>query len=62
MTIIKPEKNFLDTVLSWFGKEREVIYPEDINEIHKKYGQHAQIKAKRGSFWKALFRKKKQDA
>ena len=52
MTIIKPEKNFLDTILKWFGKERRIVVPED---LYEKYGPYVYAKGKYESFWKCLF-------
>ncbi|MFH0926918.1 MAG: hypothetical protein V1872_15010 [bacterium] len=61
MTIKAPPDNILDKILKLFGKEREVIPPDEADNIYKKYGQYAYIKAKKESFWKALVRKKKTD-
>ena len=58
MTIRGPEKNILDKILAIFGKERDIIVPENMNESYRKYGPYVYIKAKRESFWKALFKKK----
>lgn len=58
MTIRAPEKNILDRILAIFGKERDIVVPENIDELHKKHGPYVQIVAKRESFLKALFRKR----
>ena len=56
MTIRKPKKNILDSILNLFGKERGIEVPLD---PYKKYGPYVYIKAKYESFWKSLFRGKK---
>jgi len=58
MTIRAPEKNILDKILAIFGKERDIIVPENTNELYKKQGPYVQMVAKRESFLKALFRKR----
>lgn len=57
MTIRIPKKNVLDQILELLGKEREVIVPEGSDKIYKDLGAYVQVKAKRESFIKALFRK-----
>ena len=54
VTVLLPKRNILDRVLSWFGKERDIVVPKNVSEIHAKFGPHVIIKAKWGSFWKAL--------
>jgi len=58
MTIRVPHTNILDRILAFFGKERDIVIPDQAGEIYEKYGPYVYIKAKRGSFWKALLRKK----
>jgi hypothetical protein len=57
MTIRIPEDNILDKILKLFGKKREFIVPEEAEKIYKELGPHVQIKAKKESFFKALFGK-----
>ncbi len=57
MTIRISPENFLDKVLKLFGKERQVIMPEEAEELYEEKGPYVQIKAKREGFIKALFRK-----
>ncbi len=57
MTIKISPENLLDKVLKLFGKERQVIMPEEAGKIYKDKGLYVQIKAKREGFFKALFRK-----
>ena len=54
MTIIKPEKNFLDKILKWFGKERLMIVSSD---LYEKFGPYVYAKGRWESFWKCLFRR-----
>ena len=56
MTIKIPPKNILDKILNLFGKEREVIVPEEIDEVYEKYGPHIQIQAKKENIIKTIFR------
>lgn len=58
MTIKIPPENIFDKILHIFGKKRKIIVPEEADQIYKELGPYAQIKGKRESFWKALFRKK----
>ena len=58
MTIRGPQKNILDKILALFGKERDIMPPEGAGETYKKFGPYVQIKGKRESFWKVLFKKK----
>lgn len=60
MTIKKPPKNILDKILKVFGKERDVVVPENTDKLFKKYGPYITIGAKRESFWKVLFSKKRK--
>jgi len=57
MTIRKPPENILDKILKLFGKEREVIIPEEAGKIYEDIGPYVQIKGQRESFFKALMRK-----
>jgi hypothetical protein len=57
MTIRIPPENILDKILKLFGKEREVIIPEEAGQVYRDIGPYVQIKGKRESFFKALFRK-----
>lgn len=59
MTIRIPDDNILDKILKLFGKEREIIVPKGAEKIYKELGPHVQIKAKKESFFKALFGKTK---
>ncbi len=58
MTIRIPPENVLDKFLKLLGKERSVIIPEGTDKIYQKKGPYVQIKGKKESFLKALFRKK----
>lgn len=57
MTVRVPPENILDKILKLFGKEREVIVPEDVDKIYSEKGPYVQIKSVREGFFKALFRK-----
>ena len=57
MTIKIPRENLLDKALKLFGKERQVIMPEEAGKIYEDKGPYVQIKAKREGFFKTLFRK-----
>ncbi len=57
MTIRIPPENLLDKVLKLFGKERQVIMPEEAEKLYEEKGPYVQIKAKREGFFKVLFRK-----
>jgi len=57
MTIRIPPENILDKILKLFGKEREVIIPEEAGKVYGDIGPYVQIRGKRESFFKALFRK-----
>ena len=62
MTIKTPQKNILDKILAIFRKERGIVVPENTDQLYKGYGPYVYIKARRESFWKVLFKKKrKQD-
>ena len=56
MTIKTPPDNILDKILKIMGKERRIVMPEDIGQTEKKLGPYVTVKAKKESFWKALFR------
>ena len=58
MTIKTPPKNVLDKILKIFGKERDILIPQNIDELYRKYVPYITIGVKRESFWKALFRNK----
>jgi len=58
MTIKKPPKNILDKILKVFGKERDIVVPDNTDELFRKYGPHITIGAKRESFLKVLFSKR----
>ena len=57
MTVRIPPENFLDKILKLFGKERQVIIPEEAGNIYRDIGPYVQIRGKRETFFKALFRK-----
>ena len=57
MTVRIPPENILDKILRLFGKEREVIIPEEAGETYKNMGPYVQIRGKREGFFKALLRK-----
>jgi len=57
MTIKKPPKTILDKILELFGKERNIVVPDNTDELFNKYGPHIMIGAKREGFWKTLFGK-----
>ena len=57
MTIRTPDDNILDKILKLFGKERKIVVPEGAEKIYKEYGPHVQIKAKKQTFFRALFSK-----
>ena len=62
MTIRTPQKNILDKILAIFGKERGIVLPENTDQLYNKYGPYVYTKARRESFWKVFFkRKRKQD-
>jgi len=56
MTIRLPPDNFLDSILAIFGKKREIIMPDNINQIEKQLGPYVTIQARKEGFFKALFR------
>jgi hypothetical protein len=57
MTVRIPPANIWDKILSLFGKEREVIVPDDAGKAFNQIGPYVQILGKRESFLKALTRK-----
>ena len=57
MTVRIPPENILDKILKLFGKERQVIIPEEAGNIYRDIGPYVQIRGKRENFFKALFRK-----
>jgi hypothetical protein len=58
MTIRVPPENILDKNLKNLGKERQVIIPEEAGKIYGEREPYVQIRAKRESFFKALFRRR----
>lgn len=58
MTIRVPQEDFFDKILKKLGKKRRIVFPENIDEIYKRFGPHVQIYAKKESFFKALLRPK----
>ena len=58
MTIRKPPENILDKILKLFGKEREVIMPDEAGKVYRDIGPYVQIRGKRESFFKALLRRR----
>jgi hypothetical protein len=58
VTIKIPPENILDKTLRLLGKKRKIIVPEAVDKIYQEKGPYVQIKAKRESFWKGLFRMK----
>ena len=61
MTIKVPPDNIWDNILKLFGKKRRIVMPESVDKIYEKFGQYAIIKDRKENFWKALFRKSKND-
>ena len=57
MTIRIPPENILDKILKLFGKEREVIIPDEAENAYQDFGPYVQIRGKRENFFKALLRK-----
>ena len=57
MTVRIPPENILDKILRLFGKEREVIIPEEAGIVYRDTGPYVQIKGKRENFFRALLRK-----
>ena len=57
MTVRIPPENILDKILQLFGKEREVIIPEEAGKAYREIGPYVQIRGKREGFFKALLRK-----
>lgn len=60
MTIKIPADNILDKILRLFGKKRKIIATKETAQAEKKYGPYSTTKAKKESFWKALFGRKKE--
>ena len=48
MTIRAPQKNILDKILPIFGKERDIIVPENTGKFYRKFGPYVYIKAIKG--------------
>ena len=57
MTIRLPPDNFLDRILSFFGKKRKIIMPDNLNQIEKQLGPYANIQARKEGFFHTLFRR-----
>jgi len=59
MTIRLPKKYLLDKILKIFGRGRKNIIPRDAEKIYQDFGPYIQLKSKKESFLRAIFRKKK---
>ena len=57
MTVRIPPENILDKILKLFGKEREVIVPDEAGKAYREIGPYLQIMGKRENFFKVLVRK-----
>ena len=57
MTIRLPPNNFLDRILSFFGKKRKIIMPDNLNQLEKQLGSYVTVQARKEGFFKALFRR-----
>jgi hypothetical protein len=57
MTVRIPPENILDKILKLFGKERDVIIPDKAGNAYRDIGPYVQMRGKRESFFKALFRR-----
>ena len=61
MTIkLPPERKngILDKVLKFFGKERQLVIPED---VYEKYGEYVIVMARYEGFWRCLLRRRSKD-
>jgi hypothetical protein len=58
VTIKIPPENIFDKILKLFGKRRGIEIPKSIAQVQKESEPYVTIKAKKKSFWKALFGKK----
>jgi len=58
MTIRYPKYTIGDKFLALVGKKRAVYIPGD---VYKTLGPYVIVQAKKESFWRALFRSKKQN-
>ncbi len=58
MTIRPSRETFLDKVLKWFRRERQILPPLKMRDILKKFGPYVIVIGRRESFWKSLFRKR----
>ncbi|ABW68744.1 hypothetical protein Dole_2941 [Desulfosudis oleivorans Hxd3] len=56
MTYRVPEATFGDKILALLGKKRAIRIPE---EAYKNLGPYVIVRARKESFWRALFRPKK---
>jgi len=56
MTIKTPPDNVLDKILKIIRKKRKLIIPEETGQTDKKLGPYVTTKARKESFWRALFR------
>ena len=57
MTVRLPPENILDKILKLFGKQRDVIIPDEAEKAYRDIGPYVQIRGKRESFFKALLRR-----
>lgn len=55
MTIRPPCKAYFDRVLSWFGMERGIDVPDDLQPLWEKFGPYSDIRLKWKSWIKRLF-------
>jgi hypothetical protein len=58
MTIRLPEQNIFDRFLKFLGKKRGVRMPIG---AYEKFGHYSYVKAYKESFWKALFRSRRDE-
>ena len=59
MTLIFPKVTLLDKVLACIGKVRCIVTPKNFNTIYSE-NPYIYIRASRESFWKALFRHRRE--
>jgi len=57
MTIRLPPDNFLDRILSIFGKRKKILISNNLKQIEKQLGSYTTIQARKEGFFKALFRR-----
>lgn len=60
MTIRYPKDSFLNKILKYFGKERKIILPDNLQELNDKYGPYSNISLKKENLWEVLFAFKKE--